>query len=228
MRIVLLGPPGAGKGTQARRLGERFGLPLIATGEIFRSNVREGTELGRRAKSYLDAGELVPDDVTIAMVMSAIDETPDRFILDGFPRNIAQAESLERELATRGRPLSAAVAFVLEEEEAVKRIAGRRTCANCQTPYNVFFNPPRKEGVCDLCGGSLVERSDEDEATVRRRLEVYRESTAPLLKFYSERGLLREVDAVGSEDEVTDRVVAALADVGGADRSTGKSESRAR
>jgi adenylate kinase len=227
MRIVLLGPPGAGKGTQARRLVDRFGLALIATGEIFRWNVNEGTELGRRAKRYLDAGELVPDDVTIAIVMAAIDGTPDGFILDGFPRNVTQAESLERELVTRG-PLSAALALILDEEEAVKRIAGRRTCANCQTPYNVFFNPPRNEGVCDVCGGPLVERSDEDEATVRRRLEVYRESTAPLLKFYSERGLLREVDAVGTEEEVTERAVAALADVAGEGWNQGRSETSAR
>jgi adenylate kinase len=226
MGIVLLGPPGAGKGTQARRLVDRFGLGLIATGEIFRWNVSEGTELGRRAKRYLDSGELVPDDVTIAIVMAAIDQTPDGFILDGFPRNVTQAESLERELVGRGRPLSAALALILDEEEAVKRIAGRRTCSNCQTPYNVFFNPPRNEGVCDVCGGPLVERSDEDEATVRRRLEVYRESTAPLLKFYSERGLLREVDAVGTEEEVTERAVAALADVAG--EGQGRSETSAR
>lgn len=219
MRIVLLGPPGAGKGTQARHLVGRYGLPLIATGEIFRANVKEGTELGRRAKAYLDAGELVPDDVTIGIVMDAIDRTRDGFILDGFPRNIPQAESLERELAARERPLSAALALIVDEDEAVKRIAGRRTCANCQTPYNIFFNPPRRDAVCDVCGGPLIQRSDEDEETVRRRLEVYRESTAPLLKFYSERGLLREVDAAGPEDQVTERAVAALADLAGEERS---------
>jgi adenylate kinase len=188
-------------------------VALIATGDIFRWNVQEGTELGRRAKSYLDAGELVPDDVTIGMVMAAIDLVPDGFILDGFPRNLVQAERLEEELAARGRPLSAALAFILDEEDAIKRIAGRRTCANCQTPCNVFFSPPRTEGVCDECGGPLIQRTDEDEETVRRRLEVYRESTAPLLKFYSERGLLREVDAAGTEDEVAERAVAALADL---------------
>jgi adenylate kinase len=147
------------------------------------------------------------------MVMAAVDQVPDGFILDGFPRNLVQAESLERELAARGRPLSAALAFILDEEEAIRRIAGRRTCARCQTPYNVFFSPPRADGICDLCGGPLVQRTDEDEETVRRRLEVYRESTAPLLKFYSERGLLREVDAAGTEEQVTERAAAALADL---------------
>jgi adenylate kinase len=213
MHIVLLGPPGAGKGTQARRLVDRFGLAYIATGDIFRRNVQEGTELGRRAQAYLDAGELVPDDVTISMVMAAVDQTSGGFLLDGFPRNIPQAESLEAELAARARPLSAALAFILEEEEAVKRIAGRRTCASCQAPYNVFFNPSSKPGVCDLCGGPLIQRTDESEDTVRRRLEVYRESTTPLLKFYSERGLLREIDATGTEEVVAERAVAALADL---------------
>jgi adenylate kinase len=217
MRIVLLGPPGSGKGTQARHLIERYGLALVATGDLFRRSIEMETELGLKARAYLDGGELVPDDVTIGMVTAAIDQTPGGFILDGFPRNIPQAETLETELTTRSRPLSAALAFILDEEEAVKRIAGRRTCANCQTPYNVFYNPPRTEGACDVCGGPLIQRTDEDEETVRRRLEVYRESTSPLLKFYSERGLLREVDAEGSEEQVTDRAVAALADVAGED-----------
>jgi adenylate kinase len=213
MRLVLLGPPGAGKGTQARHLVERFGVPLIATGDIFRGHVAQGTELGRLAKAYLDAGELVPDDVTIRMVLEAIDGAPGRFILDGFPRNVPQAEALEDELAARGTPLQAALAFLLDEDSAVKRIAGRRTCANCQRPYNVFFDPPRAGGVCDACGGPLLQRTDEDEPTVRRRLEVYRKSTAPLLKFYSDRGLLREVDAEGTEAEVTERALAAIADL---------------
>ncbi len=219
MCIVLLGPPGAGKGTQARHLVDRYGLSLIATGDIFRSSVAQGTDLGRRAKAFMDAGELVPDEVTIGMVLAAIDQTPRGFILDGFPRNVPQAESLESELAGRARPLSAVLAFILDEEEAVKRIAGRRTCARCQTPYNVFFNPPKTEGICDLCGGPLVQRTDESEGTVRRRLEVYRESTAPLLKFYSERGLLREVDALGTEEQVKERALVALFDVSGADGS---------
>jgi adenylate kinase len=213
MRLVLLGPPGAGKGTQARHLVERFGLAYIATGDIFRQNISEGTELGMLVKGYLDSGELVPDQVTIRIVMGAIDRSPAGFVLDGFPRTLGQAEALETELASRNAPLSAVLAFLVDEEVAVRRIAGRRTCANCQTPYNMFYSPSRVEGVCDGCGGPLVQRTDEDEGTVRRRLEVYRETTAPLLKFYSDRGLLREVDAEGTEAEVAERVLAAIADV---------------
>ena len=155
MRLVLLGPPGAGKGTQARHLSERFEVPAIATGDIFRWNVAEGTELGRRARAYLDVGELVPDGITIQMVMAAIDDNPGGFILDGFPRTLPQAEALERELDRRGSSLTAVLGFLIDEEIAVARIAGRRTCANCQTPYNVVFSPPRVPGVCDVCGGPL-------------------------------------------------------------------------
>jgi adenylate kinase len=213
VRLVLLGPPGAGKGTQARSIVERYGVPLISTGDIFRRHVAEGTELGRTAKAFLDGGELVPDEVTIGMVMEAIDRAPTGFVLDGFPRNVPQAEALDRELAARRTRLTAALAFLVEEETAIKRIAGRRTCGACHRPYNVFFDPPRHDRVCDACGGPLVQRSDEDEPTVRRRLEVYRESTAPLLKFYSDRGLLAEVDAEGTEAEVAERTLAALAEL---------------
>jgi adenylate kinase len=213
MRIVLLGPPGAGKGTQAARLTKRFGMSHISTGDILRRNVGEGTELGRLAETYMGAGELVPDDVVVAMVLSSLEVIADGFMLDGFPRTIPQAEALDGGLAVAGRPLHAALALMIDDEIAVKRIAGRRTCANCQTPYNLEIDPPKVAGVCDRCGGPLVQRPDDAEDVVRRRLQVYNESTAPLLKYYSERGLLREVDAFGTEDEVFERAVAALGDL---------------
>jgi adenylate kinase len=191
-------------------LAERFEARLISTGDLFRWNVAGDTELGRLARSYLDSGELVPDEVVVQMVAEALDDDPNRFILDGFPRTTGQAEALERELAARGVPLTAALALLLEDEIAVKRIAGRRTCTACQRSSNIAFEPPKHEGVCDACGGRLVARSDDDEMTVRRRLDVYHESTAPLLDFYRERGLLREIDADGSEDEVTRRALEAI------------------
>ncbi len=191
-------------------MAERFEARLISTGDIFRWNVAGDTELGRLARSYLDSGELVPDEVVVRMVAGALDDAANGFILDGFPRTTGQAEALERELTARGAPLTAALALLLEDEIAVKRIAGRRTCAACQRSSNVAFEPPRHEGVCDACGGRLVARSDDDEMTVRRRLDVYHESTAPLLEFYRERGLLREIDADGSEDEVTRRALEAI------------------
>jgi adenylate kinase len=213
LRVVLLGPPGAGKGTQAKRLAAAYGVAHISTGEIFRANVQEGTELGVLAKRYMDAGDLVPDDVTTRMVVDGLSHAPSGYLLDGFPRTIPQAESLERELERRGEPLSAVLAFVLDLETAVKRIAGRRTCAICGRPDNVAFDPPKVPGVCDHCGGELVQRADDEEGPVRRRLEVYRESTEPLLSFYGQRGLLREIDADGTEDEVFERATAALADL---------------
>jgi adenylate kinase len=210
VRIVLLGPPGAGKGTQARKLSERYGIELIGTGDLFRDHVRNGTELGLLAKKYMDAGELVPDDVVVEIVAQALGSS-DGFILDGFPRTTAQAEALERRLEEMGRPLTAVLAFDLPDEIAVKRIAGRRTCSTCGETTNVALDPPRVEGLCDRCGGALVQRDDDREDTVRRRLEVYHESTAPLWDFYRNRGLLRVVDAEGPEHEVTDRAVRALA-----------------
>ena len=212
MRIVMLGPPGAGKGTQARRICELFTIELIGTGDIFRENVSKGTELGRLAKTYMDAGELVPDDVVVGMVAHALDAL-EGFILDGFPRTTGQAEALEQKLEVMGRPLSTALAFAVSDELAVKRLAGRRTCGGCGRVFNVEFDLPKVEDVCDRCGKALIHREDDEEHTVRHRIEVYHRSTEPLIEFYGSRGLLRSVDADGTEDEVTARAVAALGDL---------------
>ena len=210
VRVVLLGPPGAGKGTQAYRLATRYEVPLISTGDIFRRNVEEQSDLGLEAKAYIEAGELVPDDVVVGMVTAAIDEANGQhkgFILDGFPRTIRQAELLEEHTVEGGFPITAALAFVVSDELAVKRVAGRRTCAIDQRPYNVELSPPREEGVCDRCGGPLIQREDDREETVRHRLEVYHAQTQPLLEYYADRGILQELDADARVDDVTDRAV---------------------
>jgi adenylate kinase len=206
VRLVLLGPPGAGKGTQAKQLSKRHGLVHVATGDIFRWNVKHETELGKIAQSYMEKGDLVPDDVVVRMVVERLERIEGGFILDGFPRTVPQALALGENLEKLERPLTAALYFHIEEEIAVKRISGRRSCSNCGTPYNVEFDSPHVEGVCDACGGELVQRADDREETVRRRFEVYEESTAPLRQFYAERGLLREIDADGEEEEVARRL----------------------
>lgn len=212
MRLVLLGPPGAGKGTQGVLLSERYGIPQISTGEILRDHVQRGTKLGIRARSYMDRGEYVPDDVVVSMVMDRLAE-PDAvkgFILDGFPRTVAQAEALERALDEAGEPLTAVVKFSVGGEIAVRRLLGRYTCPNCGRTYHVEFKPPAQEGACDVCGAELERRADDDELTVRRRIAVYREQASPLEQFYVERDLLYQVDAEGTPDEVIDRTMKVL------------------
>jgi len=207
MRLVLLGPPGSGKGTQAARLAETLGVPRISTGDILRRNVAQGTELGKKAKTYMEAGQLVPDDLVIAMTAERLKE-PDAqkgFILDGFPRTIAQADAL-----AKLTPLDAVVNLFLEPEELVKRSAGRRICPKCESVYHVASNPPKKAGICDKCGSALVTRPDDREEVVRTRIETYERQTAPLIQYYKERGLLREVYASGVIDEISQRVQEAL------------------
>ena len=215
MRIVLVGPPGAGKGTQAKIVAERLTIPAISTGDIFRANVGAGTPLGLEAKTYMDAGQLVPDSVTIAMVRDRLSQ-PDvapGFLLDGFPRNVPQAEELDAILAGMDTKLDVVIELVVDNDEVVKRIAGRRLCRNDSTHiFHVDFNPPREAGVCDICGGELYQRDDDKEETVRERLAVYERETAPIVGFYAERGLLSTVEATGPLEDVTARILAALDD----------------
>jgi adenylate kinase len=215
--LVLVGPPGAGKGTQAQFIAAHLAIPKISTGDIFRENVGEGTELGLAAKKYMDAGDLVPDEVTIAMVRDRLaeDDAADGFLLDGFPRNVPQAETLEKTLQDMGSALDVVLELVVDDEEVIRRLSGRRTCHNCGHIWHVDFDPPTREGICDQCGGELFQRDDDKAETVRHRLEVYAAQTAPLIAFYAERGLLVGIDATGPVDDVTERAIEALHRYGG-------------
>lgn len=212
MRLVLLGAPGAGKGTQAQLLAKGLNLSHVSTGDLFRRAIREGTELGRKAKEFMDRGELVPDRIVLDMVAELIGqpEYERGFVLDGFPRTIEQAEALETMLARLGRPLDHVVDIVVPADELVLRMAGRRTCKACSASYHVQFNPPKAPGVCDHCHGELVQRADDAEETVRNRLAVYERQTKPLTEFYRQRGLLLTVDGQGGVDEVNARLLQAI------------------
>lgn len=215
MRLVLVGPPGAGKGTQAEFIAERFSIPKISTGDIFRSNVSGGTELGKLAKSYMDAGDLVPDKVTVAMVRDRLGE-PDAaagFLLDGFPRNVAQAYELDSALGDLATSLDVVLELEVDSEEVVRRLSGRRMCRKCGHIWHVDYEPTDAEGVCDLCGGDLFQRDDDKAETVRHRLDVYAEQTSPLIKFYDQRGQLVVVDALGTVEDVTERAITSLTKV---------------
>ncbi|MER5633612.1 adenylate kinase [Streptomyces nitrosporeus] len=218
MRIVLVGPPGAGKGTQAAYLARNLSIPHISTGDLFRANISQGTDLGKRARSFMDAGQLVPDEVTIAMAKDRMAQ-PDAvngFLLDGFPRNVGQAEALDAMLDDEGVKLDAVLDLEVPEDEVVKRIAGRRICRNDSAHvFHVAYNPPKTEGVCDACGGELYQRDDDSEETVRTRLEVYHTQTEPIIDYYRAQGLVVTIPALGKVTEVTDRAMEALKGSGG-------------
>jgi len=211
--LVLLGPPGAGKGTQAERLVSDFELPYYSTGNILREAVDQGTELGKKAKEYMDAGELVPDELICAVIEERLDsgEADDGFLLDGFPRTIGQAEMLEEALEKRERRLTAALLIDAPDEEVVRRLSGRRTCVKNGHVYHVEFDPPKNEGVCDQDGSRLVQRDDDKPETVQKRLAVYHEQTEPLIQWYGERGLLRRFEGTRTPEEVNSHIRATLA-----------------
>jgi adenylate kinase len=213
LNLILLGPPGAGKGTQAERLTDDFRLPHISTGDILRTAVAAGTPLGDTAKGFMDAGELVPDDVIIGVILERLldDDARDGFLLDGFPRTIEQADALADELEKLDRRLTAALVIEVPDDEAVRRISGRRVSRKTGRVYHVEFDPPKHEGRCDIDGSELIQRDDDEEATVRRRLDVYRRQTAPLIDYYEERGLLRRLDGTRGPAEVHDHIRATLA-----------------
>lgn len=212
MRLVLLGAPGAGKGTQAKKLIEKFGIPQISTGDLLRAAVAAGTALGKEAKSYMDKGELVPDRVVLGMVEERLkaEDCTKGYILDGFPRNTAQAEALDKMLAALNMSLGAALSVDVPFEDLMKRLTGRRTCRACGQMYNVYFTPPKKDGVCDKCGGELFQRDDDREETIKKRLEVYSSQTAPLIDYYRTKGILKSVNGTGSIDEIFSSVCNAL------------------
>lgn len=212
MRVILLGPPGAGKGTQAKMLSERYDVPQISTGDILRAAVGAGTPLGKEAKAYMDRGALVPDEVVIGIVRDRLAE-PDcqgGYLLDGFPRTVAQAEALTHMLRDLGAPLPGVVNLDVGEGELVRRLSGRRTCQGCGELFHVEFHPPRVEGTCDKCGGTLIQREDDREETIRRRLQVYREQTEPLIGYYKTQGLLKTVNGLGETEEIFGRISSAL------------------
>jgi len=212
MRLILVGPPGAGKGTQAVYLAAHFGIPHISTGDIFRSNIKGETELGKLAKSYMDAGNLVPDSVTNEMLKDRIEQSDaaDGFLLDGYPRNVGQAKFLADALVKSGVVLDAVLELSIPNEEIIKRLSGRRTCRNCGATSHVSFDKPKVDGVCDNCGGELYQREDDKEEVVAHRLSVYAEQTEPIIAFYRDLGLLRVISAVGAVSEISTNAIAAL------------------
>lgn len=209
VRIILMGPPGAGKGTQAKLLAQRFGVPHISSGDLLRTAAKSRTAMGLQAKRYMDRGELVPDNILLGGIEERLRQADSSkgFILDGFPRTVAQAQALDAMLAKMGKKLDSVISINVPREEVVKRISGRRTCRDCGALYHVIFDPPSNAGICNKCNGELFQRDDDQEDTVLARLEVYEHATAPLLETYRRAGVLRDVDGVGSQDQVLTRIL---------------------
>ena len=212
MKIIMLGAPGAGKGTQAKKIAEKYQIPHISTGDIFRSNIKEGTELGMKAKAYMDQGGLVPDELTIGMLMDRIqkDDCKNGYVLDGFPRTIPQAESLTNALNERNQKINYAVNVDVPDENIVNRMSGRRACLSCGATYHIVYKPSKVEGICDVCGDKLVLRDDDKPETVKKRLSVYHDQTQPLIDYYKEAGVLANVDGTQDMEKVFSDIVAVL------------------
>lgn len=212
MYVILLGPPGAGKGTQVTNVAEKLNLVQISTGDLFRQAVAEGTELGKQAQAYMKEGKLVPDEVTIKMVMDrmAVVDTKSGVVFDGFPRSLNQAESLDKALKERNKKIDKVVYMKVSEEELLKRLSGRWVCRNCQTPYHEVSSPPKAKGKCDKCGGELYQRPDDTVETVKKRLKVYFAETAPLIEYYRRAGKLLDVDGEGEKEKISRRIITAL------------------
>ncbi len=212
MKLILLGPPGAGKGTQAKQLVDRFGIPQISTGDILRGAVKEGTPMGVKAKGFMDAGGLVPDEVVVGIVRERLQkqDCANGFILDGFPRTVPQADALKETLGELGKDLDSVVSLEVDAEALVERLTGRRTCKDCGRGFHVKFDPPRESKKCDACGGELIQRDDDKEETIRQRLQVYDDQTSPLVAYYREQGLLKAVDGMLAMDAVQEKILAAV------------------
>jgi len=212
MKIVMLGAPGAGKGTQAQMLAGKYGIPHVSTGDIFRMNIKNGTDLGMEAKKYMDQGLLVPDELTVRILLDRVakEDCGKGYVLDGFPRNIPQANVLEEALARLGDKIDYAINVDVPDENIIRRMGGRRACLGCGATYHIEHVPPKKEGICDKCGQELVLRDDDKPETVKNRLQVYKEQTQPLIDFYQERGILHNVDGTQDMDEVFEAIVSIL------------------
>lgn len=212
MKIIMLGAPGAGKGTQAKKIAEKYQIPHISTGDIFRSNMKEGTELGMKAKAYMDQGGLVPDELTIGMLMDRIgkEDCKNGYVLDGFPRTIPQAESLKSALSGKGQKVDFAVNVDVPDENIINRMSGRRACVSCGNTYHIVYNPPKTEDVCDVCGQKLILRDDDKPETVKKRLAVYHEQTQPLIEYYEKEGVLANVDGTQDLNKVFSDITAIL------------------